>query len=228
MNFEDLKFMSIGSSCVYLACISKDVRLRGPVDNIKLKNIKALKILLENRFFDYIKNTSYKTTRKKLGDFQKGDCEIISDFPDDTFTYIHNLPSGDHFFNNLKIRCDNLKEFLNKVTKDDNSWLLFSLSGSYVEYGTGKLINNQLYQILSYLKDKNLLNKTILIGSHWKTINYKIFNHYLNKESINQLRKTFNFNYIELDDVDYRFPKETQKQFKNKVINLLNNLKKGN
>ena len=75
MKFEDLKFMSIGSNCVFIACFEKTKRLRGPLDNTSLKSINGLKLLIENNLYDFIKNNAPEKRHKNSNEYRIGDCE---------------------------------------------------------------------------------------------------------------------------------------------------------
>lgn len=224
MNFEDLKFMSIGSNCVFLACFDRKARLKGPVDNVSLKGVNALKLLFENKFYSFIYNTTPVKRHKNSNEFKKGDCEYETTYPNNTVSFIHNIPEGEHFFNNLKTRCDALMAFLPEVKTNPNAWLIFTLNGNFVKYGMGTLVLDNLKNCLLYLKDINILHKVIIIGSKVKDSDYKVFNHYLNNDSLNKLSVDIKepINYLELTDVNAWEPAETQKQFKLKIVPAIN------
>jgi len=203
MNFEDYKFMSIGSNCVFLACLDKSVRLRGPVDNTSLKSVNGLKLVVEDKLYDFIKNTTPTKRHKNENEYKKGDCEWETAYPDKTLSFVHNIPEGEHFFNNFKLRCQALADFIPKAKTDNKYWLIFTLNGNFVKYNTGELIMNNLEEVLAYLKETGLLSKTIIIGSRVINSDYKVFDHHLNRESFNHIKNTFKtLNYIELNDVN--------------------------
>ena len=111
------------------------------------------------------------------------------------------------------------------IRSDDTKWLIFSLNGNFVKYHTGELINSNLEEILSYLKENNLLHKTIIIGSRVIQSTYKVCDHHLNKKSFNQIKEHFHqLNYIELNDVNAWEPEDTINQFKNKIPNFVNTI----
>ena len=75
MKFEDLQFMSIGSNCVYLACFDKKIRLKGPLDNTALKGVNGLKLAINNKLYDFVKETVPQKRHKNPNEFRIGDCE---------------------------------------------------------------------------------------------------------------------------------------------------------
>lgn len=218
MAFENYKFMSIGSNCVFLACFDKATRLKGPVDNTSLKSVNGLKLVIENKLYDFVKNTPSTKRHKNENEYRKGDCEWETIYPNRTLSFVHNTPDNEHFFVNFKARCDALSDFISKAKTDNNYWLIFTLNGNFVKYNTGELILNNLEEVLSYLKDIGLLSKTIIIGSRVIDSYYKVFDHHLNKESFNYIKTKFKtLNYIELNDVNAWEPEDTIKQFKEKI-----------
>ena len=222
MKFEDLKFMSIGSNCVYLACFDKKTRLKGPVDNVSLKSVNGLKLLIENKLYEFVKNNEAQRRHKNDNEFRPGDCEWETLYPNKTICFVHNIPDGDKFFAEFKTRCDNLTNFLIDVKQNNNKWLIFTLNGNFVKYHTGELIENNLSEVLQYLAEMGLLSKTLIIGSRVLKSDYKVFDHHLNRASFNKIKEQFShLNYIELNDVNAWEPEDTIKQFKEKMPNFV-------
>ena len=218
INFKDLQFMSIGSNCVYLACFDRKTRLKGPMDNAVIKSVNGLKLVINNELYDFVKNTASQRRHKNSNEFRPGDCEWETIYPNRTICFVHNIPEGDKFFAEFKIRCDRLAEFLTDVKENDNKWLIFTLNGNFVKYHTGELIENSLEEVFTYLSEIGLLSKTIIIGSRVLKSEYKVFDHHLNRESFNKLKEKFSqINYIELNDVNAWEPDNTIKQFNEKM-----------
>ena len=219
------QFMSIGSNCVFLACFNREDRLKGPVDNTSLKGVNGLKLVIENKLYDFIKNNEFQKNHKKENDYRPGDCEWECIYPNKTISFVHNVPEGEKFFNQFKIRCDRLNSFLEDVKENDNKWLIFTLNGNFVKYHTGELINNNLKEVLEYLDKIGLLNKTIIIG--WRVLksDYKVFDHHLNRKSFDEIKIDFpKLNYIELNDVNAWEPEYTIKQFNDKLPKFVNSI----
>ena len=218
IKFEDLKFMSIGSNCVFLACFDKKVRLKGPLDNTSLKSVNGLKLAINNDLYTFVKSNIPQKRHKNANEFRTGDCEWETTYPNKTLCFVHNIPEGNKFFTEFKIRCDRLTEYLTDIKENKNKWLIFTLNGNFVKYNTGELIENNLSDVLNYLSEVSLLSKTIIIGSRVLQSDYKVFDHHLNRKSFNEIKEKFpHLNYIELNDVNAWEPENTIKQFKEKI-----------
>ena len=212
------QFMSIGSNCVFLACFDKDTRLKGPLDNTSLKGVNGLKLLIENKLYDFVKDTAFEKRHKQSNEYRTGDCEWESVFPNKTLAFVHNIPEGERFFKEFKSRCDRLNDFLKDIRENDSKWLIFTLNGNFVKYHTGELIHDNLKEVLEYLNEMGLLKKTIIIGSRVIKSDYKVFDHHLNKKSFDLIKTNFKkLNYIELNDVNAWEPDDTIKQFNEKL-----------
>ena len=221
MKFEDLNFMSIGSNCVFVATYPKDERLKGPVDNTSLKSVNAVKMLFDNSFYSFIKNTTPVKRPKKPNEFRPGDCEYETIYPNDTVSFVHNIPEGEKFFTEFKKRCDRLYSFIKDVRVKNNCWLVFALNGNFVRYGTEELVKHNLEDVIIYLKSQNILNKVIFLGSKVVNNNYKVHNHFLDAKSLELLKHKYNIKYVELINVSTWNPENAQKEFKLKMEKCL-------
>lgn len=225
MKFEDLEFMSIGSNCVYLACFDKKTRLKGPLDNTALKSVNGLRLAINNELYNFVKDNTPQKRHKNSNEFRAGDCEWETLYPNRTICFVHNIPEGEKFFAEFKIRCDRLFKYLADIRENNNKWLIFTLNGNFVKYNTGELIENNLNDVLDYLSEIGLLSKTIIIGSRVLQSDYKVFDHHLNRESFNKIKEKFShLNYIELNDVNAWEPEDTIKQFKEKIPVFINSI----
>lgn len=192
------------------------------MDNNILSGVNCIKLLLENKFYTFIKDTPYETKLRQQG-FFKGDCKYLSVFPNNTLRYVHNIPSGDHFFENLAKRCENFNNFYKKVKCDPRYYFIITLNQDMIEYKTGNLKkNNTLINIINYLKEINLFNKVIFVGSRVKTIKYDAFDYYLNDNSYALIKKLFpDINYIEVADVDVWNQAKAEYNFKIQINRLM-------
>lgn len=215
MNFEDLKFMSIGSNCAPIYFLGPD-RLRGPVDNMAITDTYILKYLVDNTLFEYITNSSnFKITNPKYGKGRKKD-------PDVWFIYkylniIHNDPRTNEFKMELKSRILRFNEFLNNVKTKNNYYFTFCLNESMVDTSTHKLKNKTFYYVCEYLKSVNLLEKTIFVELHADNISHGGWcNCYINNMTDYKLKynlkviELFNYNEINKDSLFQQFRKKIE------------------
>ena len=227
-KFEDLQFMSIGCNCALIGCIKKEDRIKGPVDNVAIKSFNGFKLALENKIYDFVKTAKYTTRNKKPGEYRDGDCTVVTTFQDNTIEFLHNLPQGEKFLTEFKSRCNRLNNYLAAVNADPNKWLILSLSGCSVEFGTGRLYGETLKNILKYLQNRHLLHKTIIIGTKLNKSAYKVFNYFLTDTVKQNFEKELNtkLNYLEIIDLDRDNLEPVRQQFKEKAINLINTLER--
>lgn len=228
MKFEDYKFMQLGGNCAYLGFQSDKKRIRGPMDNTIIFGVNCIKLLFNNKLYDFVKNTKF-ISKPRPKSF-KLDCPVFSTFPNDTVRFVHNIPEGEKFFTNFKQRCENFNNFFKKVKTDDKYYFIITINQIFAELDTGKLKNNKLDEIIKFLRKTKLLDKTIFVGTRATKKEYKkLFNYYI--KDINKYKqKVGNINYIEMLDVDIwpQSSKDTQLQFKKKISVLLTQLEQKN
>lgn len=188
-----LQFMQIYGNCA-ITFFLHDTRIRGPVDNIVLKNKEGIKLLVEDKYFEYIKDTiknnAFKIT-PRIPSF-KGDLDTAYDT--NIVRIVHNNPFEAKYLENLKIRCKNLKEFLNNINNKDN-YLIYTINLRDVGIKTHKLIGNHFEENVKYLKKLGLLDKTIFVattGTGW--LNSKC-------DGLIPIIKKYNLKYLELHNV---------------------------
>lgn len=225
IKFEDYKFMQLGGNCAWLAMQDRATRIRGPMDNTILFGVNGIKLLIENKFYNFIKNTPFTKKLRTTGIFE-GDYPWFSTFPNNTVRFVHNEPKGEHFFKNLKKRCDTFNTFLKKVKENKYYYFIITLNQEMLEWQTGKIKDNKkLFDIIKYLNKIHLLDKVIFIGCKVVKIDYNCFDYYLKEIDILKLKKQFlDFHYIEITDVNIWDQAHAEEEFKNKVTNLLTNL----
>ena len=222
MKFEDYKFMQLGGNCAWLAMIDRQKRIRGPMDNTILFGVNGIKLLIEDKFYDFIRTKKFEKKKRPPGHFN-GDYDYFSTFPDNTVRYVHNEPKGEHFLKNLKQRCNNFNDFLKKVKTNPHYYLVITLNQEMLEWQTGKIKNNnKLFDIIKYLNKINLLNKVIFIGCKVVSIDFNCFDYYLKENDILKIKKQFpDFYYIEITDVNVWDQTHAEEEFKEKILKII-------
>lgn len=206
-------FMQIYGNCSVTFFLHDEGRIRGPVDNVVLKNKEGIRLLVENKYFkhieDAIKNNSFKITSRKPS--FDGDSELAYDT--DIVRIAHNNPFSERFLKNIKTRCNNLNNFLKDIHKDKNKYLIYTINLCDVGIKTHKLKGKNLENNIQYLKKLNLLDKTIFVattGTGW--LNSK-------SKDVIPLVKKYKLNYIELYNIKQaRYIKEDDFKKLNKAF----------
>ena len=214
MKFEDLKFMSIGGYCVGLYALGPN-RIKGPVDNVLLLNAWAFKLLLEDKYYNYF----ITAPKQKYS-------EIRYNFKD--IRIYHNNIEDPKYLIELKKRTETLKHFLSDIKTNKNKYLIFAIPHTFY---TNKKLNSELEKCIKYLKEKNILDKVIFIGSTKANnvilpskVDWMWFDFCLSKTEYNNLYKKYAINYIELSNINLftaAGQEAAAKQFKNKVTAFL-------
>lgn len=199
MKYDAKNFMSLGGFCLSIYILGKD-RPRGPVDNILIQRPKVIELLLENKYLSYLLKTTPKKVKKRWPE-----AESDYDFYfEDNLRIVHNNAQSKDYFIEVEKRVKIFNAFLKEVQKSEDKFFVFSLPYTFVDQQTHKLLGNYLEKTILYLKSKNILHKTIFIGSKPKKSIKKIvwYNSYLNTQDMQNLIKKYKINYIELNEVE--------------------------
>ena len=146
-----LQFMQVYGNCA-ITFFLHDTRIRGPVDNIVLKSKEGIRLLVENKYFDYIKKTIENNAFKITPRIPSFDGDLDTAYDTNIVRIVHNNPLEPKYLKNLKIRCDNLKEFLKNIN-NKNNYLIYTINLCDVGIKTHKLIGNHFEENVKYLKN---------------------------------------------------------------------------
>ena len=199
MKYDANNFMSLGGFCLSLYVLGKD-RPRGPVDNVLMAKPKTVELLIENKYLNYLLKTTPKKVKKRWPE-----AESAYDFYfEDNFRVVHNDAQSKEYLAEVARRVKIFNTFLNEVKKSDNKFFIFSLPYTFVDQKTHKLSTNYLEKTILYLKSKNILHKTIFIGSRPKKTITRIvwYDSYIRSQDVQNLIKKYKINYIELNEVE--------------------------
>ena len=213
------KFMQIYGNCLDLFILTKEERINGPVDNVLTKNRETIKLLLTNKYLEHIKTANYIESERPISFV--GDSPVAYDT--DLVRIVHNNPKTDSYIKRTKERCENLKNFLKQLKTNTNYFLIYSINNFDINRKTHTLRGNNFINNIKLLKEMNLLNKTIFIG----TIG-KVWTNFWSNELIPIIKK-YNLKYLEI--LDIKSWKDTSEadfnklhnQFKQKLEKLLLN-----
>jgi len=222
MKWSDLKLMAIGGNCASMYLLGGDKRIHGPFDNIVVEKVNALKLLFENKYLEYIKNS--QCTKIDTPHPKEGEPKFSSIF-DCGVTIIHNDPKTDRYLETLQVRINNFNAFYKNLST--NYFFIFVLNQRTTYYGTKQLRGTLLVDILEYLKSIKLLDKTIFIGTEEAkdvTDPWTYYNYSLNDNDLKYLRSKYQLNYIQLNDLNLQSEEgkiEAHNQFKKKLVSYL-------
>ena len=225
LKFEDLQFMSIGGNCLGLYILGGQDRIKGPVDNVVIEKANAIKLLLDNKYFEAIKTEP--CTQIPTPHPHKGEPVFSSQF-DFGVTVIHNDPKTERYLETLSARVKTFNSFLNELKNKPNYYFVFALNQRTTFYNTKTLRGTVLQDLLELFQHENLLDKVIFVGTNQAsavTENWTFYSYALNEADKQKFKTEFNFNYIELDNLDLRTLSgqlAAYTQFKSKVIDYLN------
>ena len=222
INFEDCKFMSLGGNCTNIYLLGWKNRLKGPIDNVLIEKVGAIQLLLENNYYNYVKNKPVKLTPKA----PQGNDPLFSSSYFAGMTMLHNDPKTEKYLNELKTRIEVFNQFYTELKQPkNNNFFIFVLNNRTNYYGQKTLRGTLLIDILEYLKKLKILNKVIFIGTSEDPalkLTWSYYNYSLNMKDLDKLQTTYNLNYFEVNNLNL----ETQegklaaaKQFKNSFIN---------
>lgn len=185
-------FMQLAGDCSCLGYLGLD-RIRGPVDNVLTKGYKCIEKLINDLYYDEICNTKPDLYKHKK--YFKGDIETTYDYPD--VQIIHNDPLSVEYLQELKARCIVFKDFYKKVISNDNYYFTINFNSFDVDKNNNE-INNNINKTINYLKEKDILDKTIFIGLR-ATEEGRGNKH---PNNIEYYKKLYNIRYIEIINND--------------------------
>lgn len=191
-------FISIGGCCLGLYILGKD-RIRGPIDNILIFSYKVVRFLIEDTYIKYLTNTSYVKVKKTQP--KKNEPPVNFLFKT-KLKIIHNNFEDKQYLQEISKRMNNFKVFLNKLKKEKNKYMVFSIPYTFTK--KGKEIDSRLERLIKYLKDVKLLDKTIFVGCHKSKYITKVvwWDNYLDNQTFKKLYTKYKIKYIELNDLD--------------------------
>ena len=64
IKFEDYAFLSIGGYCLSVYALGAS-RIKGPVDNVLIEGVKALDLLFNNKYLEYLQSTKAQEIPKR-------------------------------------------------------------------------------------------------------------------------------------------------------------------
>ena len=207
-------FMQLWGDCSGLGYLG-DLRFRGPVDNVYSVSEKNIELLLNNQYFNYIRNTKPKIYDSKIW----FDGDLGKTFEYETVKLLHNDPSDENYLASLQKRVDTFNTFYNNLKYKDNYFFTINFNKEIVNSSTNTFKNEKLLlAIIATLKKYNILHKTIFIGLTQKYRKTTSNMHIKNFDS-----KKYGINYIEIWDNDVWDTTGTHLQFIDKFMSLKNN-----
>lgn len=214
---KNTKFMQLWGDCSGLGYLG-DLRLRGPVDNVYSVKPANIKLLLDNKYYEHIINTTPNEYPRKKS--FAGDVGRTYDYG--TVKIIHNIPTTDAYRKVLAERINAFNNFYENLKHNNNYYFTVNLNNEIVNPETNTFRNEEyLKEIISILAQYNILHKTIFVGLKQK----------IRKDTSNMFVKNFSqnyqyLNYIEIEDNDVWDTTKTHLQFITKVKNILDKVDK--
>ena len=225
INFEDLKFMSIGGNCTNIYLLGWKNRIRGPIDNVLIEKVGAIQLLFENKYYNYVKNKPVKLTPKA----PQGNDPLFSSTYFAGMTMPHNNPKTEKYLEELKIRLETFNQFYTELKQPkSHNFFIFVLNNRTNYYNQKMLRGTLLVDILNFLKSLNLLDKVIFIGTTEDIslkLNWSYYNYSLNKDDLKKLQANYNLNYFEVNNLNLETldgKLAAAKQFKDAFMNWAN------
>lgn len=185
---SDYHFMQLAGDCSCLGYLGND-RLRGPVDNVLTKGYKCIEKLLNNEYYNEIVNIKPELHKHKK--YFTGDIETSYDYPN--VQIIHNHPTDISYLNELKARCIVFNDFYKKVLTEENYYFTVNFNSFDLDTNNNE-INENIRKTIEFLKEKNLLDKTIFVGLR-ATEKYRGNKH---PHNIKYYETLYNIKYIEI------------------------------
>lgn len=223
MNFEELKFMILGGSCVGLP-IAKPYRTPGPVDNVSIgpKGLINVKNLIEGKILEDIENQRFRIV-------SRGEYKTVYQCEESGYEIFHNDPTTLKYLEEFRKRYNNFQNALERINEPDQ-YILYFLTKQDVDPTLTKL-NETFYEGLEYLKEKMPLQKIIIVipfadESHYCYSDYADLKNLIWPEDlkIKHLRIPYNNpyknKYFKEGAEQLIFPREDRK----KNINIANKL----
>jgi len=217
------KFMQIYGNCAGTKFLGEN-RIKGPVDNVNTKNKKIIELLYNDSYLKYIQTAVFKQTKRDPS--FKGDSSI--EYSTDLVSILHGNPLTIKYIENLKVRCDALKDFLKEINTNQEYYLIYTLNIYDVDFKRNKLNTQNILDNIECLRKLNLLSKTIFVGTKWIPGGDKMWNFWSN--DFIPLIKKYNLKYIEIEGLKGKSKTsiENLKKWNNDFINQFKNcLKNG-
>lgn len=183
-----MRFMQIAGNCKF-AAITGEMRVKGPVDNVGSNDsLKLIKYLFEEKYLLTLLTQEPKISKRNKDYEKDSELEYYYDFA----TIYHNNPRDVKYKKELLNRLKTFNEF--DISKPEN-YYIFIIHNIISE--------EQFKEIVEYLEERKVLNKTIFIrcpsaGSE-------------QLEYVENIEK-FNVKYIELKGIDFYYYKEEYHQ----------------
>lgn len=211
----NLKFLSIGSNCAGIGFLGK-ARLRGPVDNVVVKNL-GFKKLFDNTLYEEITETQPQISSK----FQSWENDSLLSYSFQSVDIIHNNPFEDSFKKELKKRLERFNNFYENIHNEEN-YFIYSLSNLDVD----KWHNPTKYfsSVIQALTDLNILDKVIFVGTKRVCYGRRFWKFYFNEAPKGIKYVTVFNNYFEYNGTEEStYQKICHEDFLEKVSSLLFN-----
>ena len=155
----EYKFMQIYGSCAATHYLGPD-RIRGPVDNVLTKNYKTIDLLLTNNYLNYLKN-NIPEQKDRQPSFE-GDSTVCYSY--ELVEIVHQNPQTEKYLTEAARRVNNFNNFLKNIA-NPAYYFVYSLNIYDLDNKTHKLKLNRLEDNIKYLKQHNLLQKVIFVGT---------------------------------------------------------------
>lgn len=210
MKYE---FMQLGGNCACIGYLGKN-RLKGPVDNVILKTTNLIKLLIENKYYDYLYNNTPTLSKRTPG--WDGDSPFFYQYPD--VWIAHHNPQQEKYKKELKERIQRFNDFLKQVRETNTHFFTINLNEFMIDKGNHTLKKNTLKEILEYLQKISLLDKVIFISTKLKTKNNP-WDYY--SDNAYRLLDLFKAKHITIIDNDIWETKESEQQFELKAEDII-------
>lgn len=207
------KFISIGSNCACLGYLGSD-RIKGPVDNmISTKGSVCVEALFSGNIVDEIvNNPPLEITNRNKGYPTDSDKAYIYK----SYTVCHNNPVTEKFKEEFLKRYKNFKDFYNHIN-EPNHYFTYSFEREVDK--VSHLVNDiEMINILEYLKELNLLDKTLFVSTRNERVKNN-WNYYAT--NINSYIEKYDLKHIEIVDTNIFHPEATVEQFQSKIKKVL-------
>ncbi len=212
---EDIKFMQLGGNCACIGYLGTE-RLRGPVDNVILKDVELIKLLIENKYYTYLINSEFKKDNRTPG--WKGDSPYFYKY---SHVWIaHHNPLDKKYQEHLKERISSFNIFLDKVRNSENYYFTININEFMIDKEQHTLKGDTLEDILKYLININLKDKVIFVSTKLAKKN-NTWNYY--SDDAYRLLDKYKIKHITIYDNDIWDTEECHKQFLSKAIDIIKN-----
>lgn len=193
------KFMSLGSMCAPIYYLGEN-REKGPLDNVRGKGLKTVKLLFEGNYISEIQNLLPMQPKIEIfREYDQYNPTIYVDKEHKSYefpfvTIVHNNPNQDKFMVELKERNDLFNSFLNNVKHNSNYYFTYTLNNYWDNYGTESFKKEEFEEFMCYLKNYGVLDKTIFVGIDERQ--FKFHNYKINDSDLKYFQEKYNLIYI--------------------------------